>query len=113
MLDNFKIIYLYGYSPKRTIYLETLYPLLTKQVSSGLKLSLVLIHDGVIAASSRVKIPEQFKNLFEIPITVYVIKSDLKARGIPLDTIKESIKQIDYVELVELMDNSEKIISWM
>jgi sulfur relay protein TusB/DsrH len=113
MSDELNSIYLFGYSPRAGIQVNNLILLAKNQVSKGLKLGIVLIHDGVISASSKIKTPEVINELMNLPIKIYAMIPDLKARGILLDNIKDDIKPIEYAELVDIIDSTEKIISWM
>ena len=113
MSDKLNIVYLYGYSPNENIHMDTLIPLIKNQSVKDLKIGVVLIHDGVINASSNKTLDKGIKNLAEIPLELYVMIPDLKARGITLGSIKNNIKPIEYVELVDILDSTEKIISWM
>jgi len=113
MTEKLDMIYLYGNSPRDGAYMDTLIPLIETQSTNGVKVGIVLIHDGVINASSKRKATEQVKKLMELPIAVFVMAPDLKARGILLDSINNAVKPINYEDLVDILDSSEKIISWM
>ena len=113
MSDNLNIVYLYGYSPNDTIHLDTLTSLIKKQSIKNLKIGIILIHDGVIAASSSKKLDNRLIELLELPIELYMMTPDIKARGIRLDSVRTNIKPIEYNELVDILDSAEKIISWM
>ncbi|MFX1275273.1 MAG: sulfurtransferase complex subunit TusB [Promethearchaeota archaeon] len=113
MFEKLNIVYLYGYGPNEKIHVDTLVPLIKSQSANDTKVGIVLIHDGVIIASSKRKIDSHLKEFIELPITYYVMTSDLKARGIALDSISANMKAIEYGDLVDILDSSEKIISWM
>ena len=113
MTEILDTIYLFGYSPRDSSHLDTIIPLIKNQNSKGTKIGIVLIHDGVIGASSKGKVPKEFRELVEISTNIYVLTPDLKARGIALDTIDSDIKAIEYREFVDIIDSSEKIISWI
>ena len=113
MTENLDMVYLYGNSPRDRAYMETLIPVIETQFKNGVKVGIVFIHDGVINASSKRKSSEQVKKLMELPITLFVMIPDLKARGILLDSIYNAVKSINYGDLVDILDSSEKIISWM
>jgi sulfur relay protein TusB/DsrH len=93
--------------------MDTLIPIIKTQTSNGAKVGIVLIHDGAINASSKRKTSEQLKKLMELPIAVFVMVPDMKARGILLDSINNAVKPINYEDLVDILDSSEKIVSWM
>ncbi len=113
MSDELNCIYLFGYSPRAGVQVNSLKLLVKNQNSKGLKLGIVLIHDGVIGASSKIKGAELINEIINLQIKMYVMIPDLKARGISLDNIKDEIKPIEYTELVDIIDSTEKIISWM
>ena len=113
MSEKLNILYLYGYGPNEKIHVDTLVPLIKNQIAIDSKIGIVLMHDGVIFASSKRKIENHLKELIDLPIMYYVMGSELKARGITLDSINSNIKPIEYGDLVDIMDSSEKIISWM
>ena len=74
---------------------------------------MVFIHDGVINSSKKGKIPNSVKTLMDLSITLYTMIPDLKARGISVENVNDGIKPIDYEELVDIIDATPKIISWM
>jgi len=113
MTEKLDMVYLYGNSPRDGAGMDTLIPVIKTQTSNGVKVGIVLIHDGVINASSKRKTSEKVKKLMELSITVFVMVPDLKARGILLESINNALKPINYGDLVNILDSSEKIISWM
>ncbi len=112
MADN-DIVYLFGYSERMGRYLERMMPLLKAQKDKGSRIGLIFIHDGVINASSKGKTPELVKELISLKVSLYTLIPDLKARGIALDHIHETIKPIQYDELIDIIDATPKLISWM
>jgi len=113
MKENYDLLYLFGYSPRTGKELERLLAIVEQHQESGLQVGMVLIHDGVVVASSIGKQPEEVKRLRELSIGLHVMIPDLQARGLSLDHLEENIQGINYEELVELLDNAQKIISWM
>ena len=113
MSDKLDIVYLFGYGPNDGAYLDTLLPLVRNQSQKGSNVGFIFIHNGAIIASARKKTNAQVKELIGLPIKMYVLEPDLKARGITLDRINNNIKPIKYGDLVDILDSSEKIISWM
>jgi sulfur relay protein TusB/DsrH len=107
------IVYLFGFSPRYGNELSRLIPILKNQLQKGKKISIVFIHDGVIGASSKGKIAESMNTLRGLILKKYVMIPDLAARGIPLEHIQEDTQPIEYMELVEIMENSNKVISWI
>ena len=113
MEHNFDMIYLFGFSPRYGNELNRLLPIIRSHLEKGRSMGMILIHDGVIGASSKGKVTASVEQLGNLNIKLYVMKPDLKARGILPEHIHENIKPIDYTELVDLLDNAGKIISWM
>lgn len=113
MEQNFDMIYLFGFSPRYGNQLNRLLPIIKNHLTKGKSIGMVLIHDGVIGASSKGKMTASMEQLGNLDLRVYVMKPDLKARGIPLEHTNEKFRPIEYTELVDLLDNSLKVISWM
>jgi len=107
------IIYLFGFSERTGNHLERLLPLLRVQIKKGTEVGLIFIYDGVIGLDTKGTIPSQVEELLNSNITLKAMIPDLNARGIPVERLHDKIKPIQYEELVELLDNSQKIISWM
>ncbi|MFX1337847.1 MAG: DsrH/TusB family sulfur metabolism protein [Promethearchaeota archaeon] len=113
MAENKNILYLFGFSERMVKHLEKLIPLLKSQIKKGSIIKLVFIHDGVINSTSKGKIPESIKELMNLNVVLYTMIPDAKARGISIEHIQNKIKPINYEELVDLIDTTPKIISWM
>lgn len=65
----------------------------------------LLLQDGVYALQK-----PDFINLYP---HIFVLKDDLKARGIPVDSITHKhVKAIDYAEFVQLTLDTNKTLSW-
>jgi sulfur relay protein TusB/DsrH len=113
MSENIDIIYLFGFSTNTGTYLERLLPILRSQKTMDTKIGIILIHDGVIGISTKGKIPKQMEDLLDLNIPILAMVPDLKARGISLKYISEKIKPIEYDDLIDILDITPKIISWM
>jgi sulfur relay protein TusB/DsrH len=107
------LLYLYGFSEMTGKYIERLLPILKVQLKKNRQIGFVLMHDGVIGVSKKSKTPESLKELLNLDITIYALKPDIKARGIPLNQLLDKIKTIEYDELVDVLETSQKIISWL
>ena len=57
--------------------------------------------------------PEKMEELLKMNITVYAMIPDLQARGIALENIHDKVKPIGYDDLIDILDVTPKIISWM
>ena len=113
MTENLDIVYLFGFSGLTGNHLRRLLPILKSQLKHDKKLGLILIHDGVIGITTKGKIPKQMEELLSLDVKVFAIKQDIMARGITLDDIHNKIKPIGYDDLIDVVDVTPKVISWM
>jgi sulfur relay protein TusB/DsrH len=113
MTENLDMVYLFGFSGLTGNHLRRLLPILKSQLKKKTKLGLVLIHDGVIGISTKGKIPKKVEELLNLDIVVFAMKSDIKARGIAPEFIHNKIKSIEYDDLIDVIDATPKVISWM
>ena len=86
---------------------------LRAQINKDSQIGFVLIHDGVIGINKKGKIPKKMEELFNMNITIYAMIPDLQARGIALENIHDKVKPIEYDDLIDILDVTPKIISWM
>ena len=112
-LSELNFLYLFGFSEITGNHLERLLPILKGQIKKGNQIGIVLIHDGVIGINKRGKITKSMEDLLSLKLKLYAMIPDLKARGIALDQKHEIIEPIEYDDLIDLLDNSIKIVSWM
>ncbi|MBN1800652.1 MAG: hypothetical protein JW891_04055 [Candidatus Lokiarchaeota archaeon] len=113
MVEKINITYLYGYGSDALNHLNTIIPLINEQIASGSKIGMVLIHDSVVLSFSKRKFNDIIKNLFDLPVKFFAMSPDLKARGISADNLFDKVEPIEYTDLVDVLENSEKIVSWM
>ncbi|MFX1329081.1 MAG: sulfurtransferase complex subunit TusB [Promethearchaeota archaeon] len=113
MAETLDMIYLFGYSSNMGTHLERLLSILKSQKKKNSKIGIVLIHDGVIGITTRGRISKEMEDLLDINVIVFAMIPDLKARGIALEYISEKIRLIEYDNLVDILDTTPKIISWM
>jgi sulfur relay protein TusB/DsrH len=113
MSENLYMLYLFGYSGLTGNQLERLLPILKSQIKKNTKLGLVLIHDGVIGITTKGKIPRDMEELLSLDVAVFAMKSDMMARGIAPEYIHDKIKSIEYDDMIDLIDATPKVISWM
>ena len=113
MSENSDMVYLFGFSERSTRQLEKLLPLIKSQIRREKKVSLILLLDGVINAISKGNLPSSVAELLSLDLSIFAMTPDLKARGIALENLQEKIKPIDYLEMVDILDTTPKIISWM
>lgn len=113
MLEELDMIYLFGFSGLTGNHLQRLIPILRSQISRNTKLGLVLIHDGVIGITTKGKITKQMEELLSLDVTIYAIRSDMRARGIDPEYTHDRIESIEYDDLIDVIDTTPKVISWM
>ena len=70
--------------------------------------AIVLMQDAVIGCHTS----EPYQNLLA-NTHIYVLKEDFEARGFATDTLASGMTLISYLELVDLIDSAEKVISWL
>lgn len=113
MTEDLDIIYLFGFSALAGNHLRRLLPILKSQLKKEKKLGLVLIQDGVIGISMKGKIPKQMEELLNLDVTLFAMNSDIKARGIAPESVHNKIRSIEYDDLIDVIDTTPKVISWM
>lgn len=107
------IIYMYGFSTWNHSQMQNLMDIIHEHSALDLDIKLVLLHDGVIGISTKGQINPLMYVLLNLPITIYALIPDIKARGIDVGRVHKKIKTIEYEELVDLLVDSPKIVSWM
>ena len=112
-LSEFNFLYLFGFSEITGNHLERLLPILKGQTKKRSQIGIVLIHDGVIGINKKGRITKAMEDLLSLEVLIFSMIPDLKARGIALAQTHEKIIPIEYDGLIDLLDNSIKIISWM
>jgi len=107
------ILYLFGFSSRFETKLRSLLEIVEEQIEEDIKISIVLIHDGVIGVSKRGETPKALKKLLKLPIKLHAMIPDVEARGMDSQNLLEKIKGISYDDLVDILVSSQKIVSWM
>jgi len=107
------IIYLYGFSTRKQVYLNNLFGIVSEQIENNISIAIVLIHDGVIGTSQSGIMPGLLEKLLNLSISVFALIPDLLARGIELNSVDPRIKCIEYRDLVDILAQTPKIASWM
>lgn len=113
MAEINEIVYIYGFTGRNTGRMANFTSILEEQLKVSAKITVILIHDGVIGTSKKGVIPPLMNQLLNLPIKVYGMKPDLLARGINPDDIDNRIELIDYENLVDILVRVPKIASWM
>ncbi|QKQ26761.1 sulfurtransferase complex subunit TusB [Candidatus Reidiella endopervernicosa] len=73
--------------------------------------SILLIEDGVYAATNNTSVSEKVKGVMG-DITVYALEEDVKARGMQ-DKVMDGIKLVDYAGFVDLVAESDNVSAWL
>ncbi|MFX0003446.1 MAG: sulfurtransferase complex subunit TusB [Candidatus Hodarchaeota archaeon] len=107
------LLYFYGFSLRRSDRITSLLKILKEQIKLNLEINIVLIHDGVIGTTIKEKTPELLMELLNLPIQVYAVIQDIRARGMDPNNLVDNINRIDYNNLVDLLVDMGKIVSWM
>ena len=107
------LVYLYGFSLRKDAQLGKLITIIKEQINLGAKIKIVLMHDGVIGISTIGKTPLTLMELLDLPVEVYAIIPDIKARGIDIQAIHDKIHLIEYDYLVDILAETPKIVSWL
>jgi sulfur relay protein TusB/DsrH len=113
MEKNKSLAYLYGFSLNSGDKLESLMKILKEQVETGVKINLILIHNGIIGVSKKGETPSALIDLLNLPVKIYAMIPDIEARGMDSKNLLEQIDGINYEDLVDILVNSQKIVSWM
>jgi sulfur relay protein TusB/DsrH len=113
-MENEKdIVYLYGFSTRKQMYLDNLFNIVSEQIKNDLGIAVVLIHDAVIGTSQSGVIPDLLEKLLKLSVSVFALVPDLLARGIEPKTVDPRIKCIEYEDLVDILAQTPKVASWM
>nr|MDO8111909.1 DsrH/TusB family sulfur metabolism protein [Candidatus Sigynarchaeota archaeon] len=105
------IVYLVGHSCRQETHLENIIPLVDVQHEAGKDVGIVLMQDGVIGTSKLGTVPETLMYFINMEIPVHVLAPDLIARGLTPDTVIDGADVIDYSGLVDILVESNKIVS--
>ncbi len=95
------------------------YESLTKITNNSTENIVILMEDGVngvikpstIQSTDVASNFEPYKDILEKNIPVYCVVEDLEARGFNLSQLKSGINQLTYLELIDLIETSNQIIS--
>ena len=107
-----KLVYLFGFSTRKSTSIDNLFNIVKEQTKDA-KITVVLIHDGVIGTSKKGVMPTSLNLLLNLPMTVFAMTPDLLARGIDPDSVDTRIICIEYDVLVDILAQTPKIASWM
>ncbi|MHA1992018.1 MAG: DsrH/TusB family sulfur relay protein [Candidatus Hodarchaeales archaeon] len=113
MPEKTTIVYLYGFSTVLESKLMNFVKIIEHQIKQNAQVQIVFIHDGVIGTSQKNKPSQLIQKVLELPLTVYSMIPDLKARGIDAKNLQKGIQGIGYDDLVDILATAPKIVSWM
>jgi sulfur relay protein TusB/DsrH len=113
MSENSELIYLFGFSSRQTNYLVQLLPIIKEQIKLGIKITVILLHDGIIGVSTLGQMPNAMTELLDLELKVYALSPDIIARGLDPTNIDKRVQIIEYYELVDLLVKIPNIVSWM
>lgn len=108
-----KILYLFGYSINNYAPLIKILNIVRLQKEQGTDVSFIFMHDGVIGLTKESKKSDYILSLLDLDISFYVLLPDLKARGINPDKILDNITKVEYENLVDLLVENKRIVSWL
>jgi tRNA 2-thiouridine synthesizing protein B len=107
------ILYLYGFSPTSSKRLNEFMTILKEQLNSDFDIYIVMIHDAVIGTTKNGKTPAFLEELVKFSIKIYALIPDIIARGMDPKNLLDQILGIEYDDLVDLLVDTNKIVSWM
>jgi sulfur relay protein TusB/DsrH len=113
MNNHKKILFLAGYSLRRTDIWDNLLEILKSHMNLKAQVIIVFIQDGVIGLNKTANIPNKFKKIFNLPISFHALLPDILSRGINPNRLRELINLIDYDDLVDLFVENPKVVSWL
>ena len=71
--------------------------------------AIVLMQDAVIGCHT----PEPYQALRSLNTPIYVLKEDYEARGFAVESLMGGMTHVSYLDLVDLINSAEKVISWL
>ncbi|MHA2392122.1 MAG: DsrH/TusB family sulfur metabolism protein [Promethearchaeota archaeon] len=107
------IAYLYGFSTMLNDKLNNVIEIIELQIEQNYRVNVIFIHDGVIGTSQKNFPSLSMEKLLSLPITFYSLIPDLEARGIKASKLRNNVKGITYEDLVDILVEIPKIVSWM
>ena len=95
------------------------YRSLTKITNNTADCNVVLMEDGVngVIKSSTIQNVDAtsdfqpYKDILEKNIPIYCVTEDLEARGFETSQLKVNINQLTYLELIDMIETSNRVIS--
>lgn len=75
--------------------------------------SVLLIEDGVVAATKNERFSDLLSAAMKRNISFYALSPDFKARGIPAERAIDGVKLIGYEDFVDLVENHNTVQSWL
>ena len=75
--------------------------------------SVLLFEDAVVSSLQNTAVSERISNAADSGIKFYVLKEDLKARGLPEQRVMEQITPVDYSGFVQLATEHDRVQNWL
>jgi sulfur relay protein TusB/DsrH len=98
---------LFGYSGFDTTQLKNL-----SDLTSGLSdCGVVLMEDAVIGTSTTGN--NSYDAFIKGGVKLYCLEEDFNARGLETGTLVPGIESITYSTLIDIIENSPRVISWL
>lgn len=113
MAKSEEIIYLFRFSARETKQLSHLLPIIKGQIQQQIKITIILLHDGIIGTSKLGQMPREMEELLDLNLKVKALTPDIIARGLDPINIDKRVQCIEYAELVDHLVEIPKIVSWM
>ncbi|SDU04527.1 sulfurtransferase complex subunit TusB [Halopseudomonas salegens] len=79
--------------------------------SLGSRQGVLLIEDAVYALLPGTAFNQSLR-LLPTSVSIHVLESDLVARGIALDDLPDRVGQVNYLDMVTLCTQHDKVVSW-
>jgi sulfur relay protein TusB/DsrH len=112
-MENNKILFLAGFSLRRTDIWNNLLEIFRSHLDLKAQVTIVFIQDGVIGLNKTANIPKKYEKIFDLPISFYALLPDISSRGINPNLVRNLIQLIDYDDLVDLIVENPKVVSWI
>lgn len=99
---------LYGYSGYNVHQRKSLTKIVAQLENTGV----VLLEDAVIGSLKGGK-EHPYSELIQKKIPIYCVIEDLEARGMNSKLLDDKISPITFSELIDLIEEAQRLISWL
>lgn len=108
MTDAITNLVLFGYSGYDDKQRNNLTSIVTKLEQPGI----VLLEDAVIGSLKTGEI-HPYSELLKKGVSIYCMIEDLEARGMNSSDLEDRISPISFSDLMDLIEESQRLISWL